>query len=136
MMLISVATVLGALVVGQLPARGKASTASRRYALMLLAGTGAMLMAASGGLIMLFLGLEIMSIALYVMAAFHRRRVQSGEAGFKYFILGSFSSAIFLYGIALVYGATGSTQFQRDRDLPGPQQPRPTTACCWPAWGC
>ena len=79
---------------------------------MLLAGTGAMLMAVSGGLIMLFLGLEIMSIALYVMAAYHRRRVQSGEAGLKYFILGSFSSAIFLYGIALVYGATGSTQFQ------------------------
>jgi NADH-quinone oxidoreductase subunit N len=52
-----------------------------------------------------------MSIALYVMAAFHRRRLQSGEAGFKYFILGSFSSAIFLYGIALVYGSTGSTQF-------------------------
>ena len=78
---------------------------------MLLAGTGAMLMAASGGLIMLFLGLEIMSIALYVMAAYHRRRVQSGEAGFKYFILGAFSSALFLYGIALVYGATGSTQF-------------------------
>ncbi len=79
---------------------------------MLMAGTGAMLMAVSGGLIMLFLGLEIMSIALYVMAAYHRRRAQSGEAGFKYFILGSFSSAIFLYGIALVYGATGSTQFR------------------------
>ena len=47
---------------------------------------------------------------LYVMAAFHRRRRESGEAGFKYFILGSFSSAIFLYGIALVYGATGSTR--------------------------
>ena len=82
-----------------------------------------MLMAASGGLIMLFLGLEIMSIALYVMAAFHRRRLQSGEAGFKYFILGSFSSAIFLYGVALVYGATGSTQFNEMADLPGPQQP-------------
>jgi NADH-quinone oxidoreductase subunit N len=52
-----------------------------------------------------------MSIAFYVMAAYHRRRTQSGEAGFKYFILGSFSSAIFLYGVALVYGATGSTQF-------------------------
>ena len=78
------------------------------YVLMLMSATGAMLMAASGSLIMLFLGLEIMSIALYVMAAYHRRRRQSGEAGLKYFILGSFSSALFLYGVALVYGATGS----------------------------
>ena len=83
------------------------------YVLMLMSATGAMLMAESGGLIMLFLGLEIMSIALYVMAAYHRRRAQSGEAGLKYFILGSFSSAVFLYGIALVYGATGSTQFSQ-----------------------
>lgn len=81
------------------------------YVLMLMSATGAMLMAESGSLIMLFLGLEIMSIALYVMAAYHRRRTQSGEAGLKYFILGSFSSALFLYGIALVYGATGSTDF-------------------------
>lgn len=78
------------------------------YVLMLMSATGAMLMAAAGSLIMLFLGLEIMSIALYVMAAYHRRRRQSGEAGLKYFILGSFSSALFLYGVALVYGATGS----------------------------
>jgi len=82
------------------------------YVLMLMSSAGAMLMAASGGLIMLFLGLEIMSIALYVLAAYHRRRAASGEAGLKYFLLGAFSSALFLYGIALVYGATGSTQFQ------------------------
>jgi NADH-quinone oxidoreductase subunit N len=81
------------------------------YALMLLCGAGGMLMADSGGLVMLFLGLEILSISLYVMAAYHRRRLESGEAGLKYFILGSFSSAIFLYGAALLYGATGSTQF-------------------------
>jgi NADH-quinone oxidoreductase subunit N len=111
MILISVATVLSALASDHY-LRREGLDGVEAYALMLLAGTGAMLMAVSGGLIMLFLGLEIMSIALYVMAAFHRRRVQSGEAGFKYFILGSFSSAIFLYGIALVYGATGSTQFQ------------------------
>ena len=79
------------------------------YVLMLMSGAGAVLMVEAGTLITLFLGLEIMSIALYVMAAFHRRRTQSGEAGLKYFILGSFSSALFLYGIALVYGATGST---------------------------
>jgi NADH-quinone oxidoreductase subunit N len=111
LILISVATVFGALASDSY-LRREGLDGVEAYALMLLAGTGAMLMAVSGGLIMLFLGLEIMSIALYVMAAFHRRRVQSGEAGFKYFILGSFSSAIFLYGIALVYGATGSTQFQ------------------------
>jgi NADH-quinone oxidoreductase subunit N len=111
LILVSVATVLGALASDNY-LRREGLDGVEGYALMLLAGTGAMLMAVSGGLIMLFLGLEIMSIALYVMAAFHRRRAQSGEAGFKYFILGSFSSAIFLYGIALVYGATGSTQFQ------------------------
>ena len=80
------------------------------YVLILMSGTGAVLMAESASLISLFLGLEIMSIALYVMAAYHRRRAESGEAGLKYFLLGSFSSAIFLYGIALVYGATGSTE--------------------------
>jgi NADH-quinone oxidoreductase subunit N len=80
------------------------------YVLMLMSATGAVLMAESASLIMLFLGLEIMSIALYVMSAYHRRRTQSGEAGLKYFLLGSFSSAIFLYGIALVYGATGTTE--------------------------
>jgi NADH-quinone oxidoreductase subunit N len=80
------------------------------YVLMLMSATGAVLMAESASLIMLFLGLEIMSIALYVMSAYHRRRTQSGEAGLKYFLLGSFSSALFLYGIALVYGATGTTE--------------------------
>ena len=80
------------------------------YVLMLMAATGAALMVESASLILLFLGLEIMSIALYVMAAYHRRRSQSGEAGLKYFLLGSFSSAIFLYGVALVYGATGTIQ--------------------------
>jgi NADH-quinone oxidoreductase subunit N len=79
------------------------------YVLMLMSATGAVLMVESATLISLFLGLEIMSIALYVLAAYHRRRTQSGEAGLKYFILGSFSSALFLYGVALVYGATGST---------------------------
>ena len=110
MILISVATVLGA-IVSDSYLRREGLDGVEAYVLMLMAGTGAMLMAVSAGLIMLFLGLEIMSISLYVMAAYHRRRTQSGEAGFKYFILGSFSSAIFLYGVALMYGATGSTQF-------------------------
>jgi NADH-quinone oxidoreductase subunit N len=66
-------------------------------------------MASANDLIVLFLGLEILSLAVYILAAMHVRRVQSQEAGMKYFVLGAFSSAFLLYGIALVYGATGST---------------------------
>jgi NADH-quinone oxidoreductase subunit N len=80
------------------------------YVLALFSGSGAMIMAEANDLIVVFLGLEILSIALYVLAGYHRRRTESGEAAMKYFILGAFSSAIFLYGIALVYGATGSTR--------------------------
>src|SRR5205814_6594779 len=79
------------------------------FALMLCSATGMMLMASANDLITIFLALEILSIALYVLAAFDRRRLSSQEAGLKYFLLGSFSSAVFLYGIALVYGATGTT---------------------------
>ncbi|HUE58786.1 MAG TPA: NADH-quinone oxidoreductase subunit N, partial [Acidimicrobiales bacterium] len=110
MLLISIAVILGALISDSY-LRREGLDGVESYVLILMSGVGAMLMADSAGLIMLFLGLEIMSIALYVLAAYHRRRTQSGEAGFKYFILGSFSSAIFLYGVALVYGATGSTQY-------------------------
>jgi NADH-quinone oxidoreductase subunit N len=80
------------------------------FALMLCSATGMMLMASANDLITIFLSLEILSIALYVLAAFDRRRLSSQEAGLKYFLLGSFSSAVFLYGIALVYGATGTTR--------------------------
>ncbi|MHB1509503.1 MAG: NADH-quinone oxidoreductase subunit N [Acidimicrobiales bacterium] len=79
------------------------------YALALLSASGAMFMASANDLIVIFLGLEIMSIPLYVLAGFDHRRQESGEASMKYFVLGAFSSAIFVYGIALTYGATGST---------------------------
>ncbi len=79
------------------------------YVLMLMSASGAMLMAAAQDLILIFLGLEILSIAVYVLAGLHLRRLTSQEAAFKYFILGAVASALFLYGIALVYGATGST---------------------------
>ena len=79
------------------------------YVLMLLSASGGATMASANDLIVLFLGLEILSIAAYVLAAMHSRRIESQEAGLKYFVLGAFSSAFFLYGIALVYGATGST---------------------------
>jgi NADH-quinone oxidoreductase subunit N len=83
------------------------------YALYHLAAIGAVVMGAANDLVVLFLGLEILSIALYVLAASHRRRIDSQEAGLKYFVLGAFSSAFLLYGIALVYGSTGSTNYTR-----------------------
>ena len=76
-----------------------------------MAAIGGIVMASSNDLIVLFLGLEVLSLALYVMAASHRRRIESQESGLKYFVLGGFSSAVFLYGIALLYGGTGSTNF-------------------------
>lgn len=81
--------------------------------LVLISASGAMLMGAANDLIIVFLGLEILSLALYVLVAINRRRRVSGEAALKYFLLGGFSSAIFVYGIALVYGATGSTNLAR-----------------------
>src|SRR3954453_19719325 len=79
------------------------------YVLMLLSASGGVIMASANDLIVMFLGLEILSIAVYVLAAMHLRRIESQEAGIKYFVLGAFSSAFFLYGIALIYGSTGST---------------------------
>jgi NADH-quinone oxidoreductase subunit N len=79
------------------------------HVLALLAGSGAMLMAASNDLILIFVALEIMSIPLYILAGMDSRRRESGEAAIKYFVLGAFSSAIFVYGIALTYGGAGST---------------------------
>lgn len=82
-------------------------------ALMLVAAAGAVVMVAANDLIVLFLGLETLSLALYVLAASDRKRAGSQESGLKYFILGGFASAVLLYGIALVYGATGSTNIGR-----------------------
>ncbi len=79
------------------------------FVLLLISASGAVVMASANDLIVMFLGLEIMSIAVYVLAGSHLRRARSSEAALKYFILGGLSSAFFLYGIALVYGATGST---------------------------
>ena len=84
--------------------------------LAMVSASGAMMMGAANDLIVVFLGLEILSIALYVLAAFNHRRSESGEAALKYFVLGGFSSAIFLYGIALTYGATGTTNLPQIAD--------------------
>jgi NADH-quinone oxidoreductase subunit N len=83
------------------------------YILVLLAAVGMMLMASAADLLMVFLGLEVMSISLYVLAGFLEGRPQAGEASMKYFLLGAFASGFFLYGIALVFGATGSTNLDR-----------------------
>ncbi len=109
MVLVSSAVVVAALIADGYLQRERLD-GPELYVLALLSASGAMIMAAANDLIIIFLGLEILSIALYVMAGYHRRRLESGEAAMKYFILGAFSSAIFLYGIALVYGATGSTR--------------------------
>ncbi|MDG2212051.1 MAG: NADH-quinone oxidoreductase subunit N [Acidimicrobiales bacterium] len=80
------------------------------YVLLMLSAAGGVVMVSADDLIVLFLGLEILSIAVYVLAALHLRRIESQEAALKYFVLGAFASAFLLYGIALLYGATGSTR--------------------------
>jgi NADH-quinone oxidoreductase subunit N len=90
------------------------------YALLLLATVGMMIMGSAMDLIIVFLGLEVLSISLYILAGYARDRLVSEEAGLKYFLLGSFASAFFLYGIALVYGATGSTNLKAIASQIGP----------------
>jgi NADH-quinone oxidoreductase subunit N len=87
------------------------------YALLLFACSGMSLMAASGDLILTFLGIEILSIATYILAGFKRNDIRSNESSLKYFLLGSFATAILLYGIALIYGTTGSTNYQVIHDI-------------------
>jgi len=78
-------------------------------ALLLLSAVGMLVMTTANDLIVIFVALETLSIPLYILAAYDRRRARSLEAGMKYFLLGSFSSAILLYGVALVYGGAGTT---------------------------
>ncbi|MFL5403053.1 MAG: NADH-quinone oxidoreductase subunit N [Gemmatimonadales bacterium] len=79
------------------------------YPLILLATTGMMFLSGAEDLIVLFLGLELMSIAVYVLAGYNRGNASSSEAALKYFLIGAFASGFLLYGVALVYGATGTT---------------------------
>jgi NADH-quinone oxidoreductase subunit N len=79
--------------------------------LMLLATLGMLLMVSASSFLSLYMGLELQSLALYVMAAFNRDHLRSTEAGLKYFVLGALSSGMLLYGISLIYGFTGSVQF-------------------------
>jgi NADH-quinone oxidoreductase subunit N len=89
--------------------RGTPNDGPEIYALLQVAAAGGVVMASANDFIVLFLGLETLSLAFYVLTSMDRRRSESAEAGIKYFVLGGFASAFFLYGIAMVYGATGST---------------------------
>jgi NADH-quinone oxidoreductase subunit N len=82
------------------------------YGLMLTAAIGGVVMVSANDLLVLFLGLETLSLSFYLLTASSRSRTQSGEAGLKYFILGGFASAFFLYGVALLFGASGTTNLQ------------------------
>ena len=113
--LVSCAVVLAALV-GDAWLQREQVHGPEFHVLMLVSSAGAVIMGSANDLIVVFLGLEIMSIALYVLAAFDGRRQQSGEAGLKYFVLGGFSSAVFVYGVALTYGATGTTNLPQIAD--------------------
>lgn len=105
---IALAVVLGALLTDDYLRREQLEGVEP-YVLMLLSASGGVIMAQANDLIVLFIGLEVLSLAVYVLAASHRRRITSQEAGVKYLVLGAFSSAFLLYGIALIYGGTGTT---------------------------
>ena len=83
------------------------------YSLMLFSMVGMMLMVQASDLLLMFLALETMSIAVYVLTGIRRDQLASTEAAFKYFLLGAFASSFFLYGIAFLYGITGTTSLDR-----------------------
>ena len=90
-------------------ARVEQLVSAETYVLVLLASAGMMLLTSARDLIMVFLGIELMSIAVYILAGVNRRSAKAAEASLKYFLLGAFSTGFLLYGIALIYGGTGST---------------------------
>jgi NADH-quinone oxidoreductase subunit N len=96
------------------------------YALMLFAVAGMMLMATASDLLVIFLALEVLSLAVYVLTGIRRDSAAGTEAALKYFLLGAFSSAFFLYGIAFTYGVTGSTRLDRIGNLIAAQALSPT----------
>lgn len=91
------------------------------FGLLLWAAVGAMTMAKANHLLVVFVGLELLSIALYALNAFHRDSLLSLEAGWKYLVVGAFSSAVFLFGAALLYGATGTLSLPELLERPLPQ---------------
>jgi len=91
--------------------RREAINAPESHVLVLLSTSGMMLLAAARDMMLMFLAIEVMSVAVYVLSGMNRRSARSAEGALKYFLLGAFSTAFLLYGIALVYGATGSTNY-------------------------
>ena len=89
------------------------------YPLILFTVVGMMLMASGTDLMTIFLGLEVMSVSLYVLAGFNRANKKSNEAGLKYFLLGAFSTGFLLYGMAMIYGATGTTRLYKIATIVG-----------------
>jgi NADH-quinone oxidoreductase subunit N len=83
------------------------------YALVLMSTSGMLLIASAGDLLVVFLGIELMSLPLYVLAGLFKTRLAAGEASMKYFLLGAFATAFLLYGTALIFGATGATNYDR-----------------------
>ena len=86
------------------------------YALILFGTVGMVLMSSAVELVLIFIALEISSISTYILAGYRRRNAGSAESAIKYFLLGSFATAFFLYGVALMFGATGSTSILRIKD--------------------
>src|SRR5262249_41994131 len=93
------------------------------YALVLFSTSGMMLLASADDLVVVFLGIELMSLSLYVLAGVFKTQLASSEASMKYFLLGAFATSFLLYGIALVYGATGSTNLDRVASAIGGRRP-------------
>lgn len=109
-LVVGIAALFGVLLsTSYLPAMQK--KAGEYYSLLLLAAGGMMLMGSAIDLIVLFIALEIFSLALYILSGFHRENPRSTEAAMKYFLLGAFASSFFVYGAALLYGAGGSTSY-------------------------
>ncbi|HEV2206219.1 MAG TPA: NADH-quinone oxidoreductase subunit N [Candidatus Acidoferrales bacterium] len=98
------------------------------YALVLFAAAGMGILGGANELVTAFLGLEMSSISTYILAGFRKRAMKSNEASLKYFILGSFATAFFLYGIAMVYGATGSTEISKIATILGGMRHLPNLA--------
>lgn len=103
------------------------------YALLLFSACGMQFMAAANNLVMVFVALELLSICLYVLSAWNRDDSRSQEAGAKYLLLGAYSSAILLFGIALLYGGTGTTNLARMAEIFS-ENVRVSPGSCCSAW--
>lgn len=107
-----VLAVLGGVLLSVRTLETEGGNRSEYYGLMLFAAIGMMVMAEAGDLLMVYIGLELMSLSLYVLAGFYRRETRSNEAAIKYFILGTLASGVFVYGLSLLYGLTGTTSIR------------------------